>query len=54
MARKRDEEMADPGLRLKIQLRVGGGAIAAPIFARVMSNVLRLLNVPPTNTREAA
>jgi len=33
--------------------RVGGGAIAAPIFARVMSNVLRLLNVPPTNTREA-
>ena len=33
--------------------RVGGGSIAAPIFARVMSNVLRLLNVPPTNTREA-
>ena len=33
--------------------RVGGGAIAAPIFARVMANVLRLLNVPPTYIREA-
>ena len=27
MAPKRDEKMADPGPRLKIQLRVGGGAI---------------------------
>jgi cell division protein FtsI (penicillin-binding protein 3) len=33
--------------------QVGGGSIAAPIFSRVMSNVLRLLSVPPTDTREA-
>jgi len=33
--------------------QVGGGSIAAPIFSRVMANVLRLLSVPPTDTREA-
>ena len=25
----------------------GGGAIAAPVFARVMSGALRVLNIPP-------
>ena len=25
----------------------GGGAIAAPVFARVMAGALRVLNVPP-------
>ncbi len=27
----------------------GGGAIAAPVFSRIMSGALRLLNVPPSN-----
>ena len=25
----------------------GGGAIAAPVFSRVMSSALRVLNIPP-------
>lgn len=28
--------------------QTGGGAIAAPVFSRVMQNALRLLNVPPS------
>jgi cell division protein FtsI (penicillin-binding protein 3) len=32
----------------------GGGAVAAPVFARVMEGALRLLNVPPDNLDEAA
>jgi cell division protein FtsI (penicillin-binding protein 3) len=32
----------------------GGGAIAAPLFSRIMSEALRLLNVPPDNLEEAA
>lgn len=31
----------------------GGGAIAAPVFSRVMSGTLRLLNVPPSDILEA-
>ena len=27
--------------------KFGGGAIAAPVFSRVMQNALRILNVPP-------
>ncbi|MEX0943518.1 MAG: penicillin-binding transpeptidase domain-containing protein [Pseudomonadales bacterium] len=32
----------------------GGGAVAAPVFSRVIAGVLRLLNVPPTLIDEAA
>ena len=32
----------------------GGGTVAAPVFSRVMSGALRLLNVPPDNINEAA
>ena len=31
----------------------GGGAIAAPVFSRVMESALRILNVPPTPDKEA-
>lgn len=31
----------------------GGGAVAAPIFARVIGSALRLLNVPPTRREKA-
>lgn len=31
----------------------GGGAIAAPIFSRIMSGALRLLNVPPNDIKGA-
>ena len=34
--------------------KVGGGAIAAPLFSRVMSGALRLLNVSPGYVGEAA
>ena len=27
--------------------RSGGGAIAAPVFSRVMTGALRILNIPP-------
>ncbi|MBD3647524.1 MAG: penicillin-binding protein 2 [Pseudomonadales bacterium] len=33
--------------------RYGGGAIAAPVFSRIMAGVLRLLNVPPKDILEA-
>jgi cell division protein FtsI (penicillin-binding protein 3) len=32
----------------------GGGAVAAPVFSRVISGALRLLNVPPNSIIEAA
>ncbi len=32
----------------------GGGSVAAPLFSRVMSGALRLLNVPPDAMDEAA
>jgi cell division protein FtsI (penicillin-binding protein 3) len=32
----------------------GGGAIAAPVFSRIMAAALRLLNVPPDEIGEAA
>jgi cell division protein FtsI (penicillin-binding protein 3) len=32
----------------------GGGAVAAPVFARVMAGALRLLNIPPEELDEAA
>ena len=32
----------------------GGGAVAAPVFARVVGGALRLLNVPPDNLGEAS
>jgi cell division protein FtsI (penicillin-binding protein 3) len=32
----------------------GGGAIAAPVFSRIMAAALRLLNVPPDDLGEAA
>lgn len=32
----------------------GGGAVAAPVFSRVIAGVLRLLNVPPSAEDEAA
>ena len=32
----------------------GGGSIAAPVFSRVMSGALRLLNVPPDEFEKAA
>jgi len=31
-----------------------GGAVAAPVFSRVMGGVLRLMNVPPDNWEEAS
>jgi cell division protein FtsI (penicillin-binding protein 3) len=31
----------------------GGGTVAAPVFSRVISGALRLLNVPPNNLNEA-
>jgi len=31
----------------------GGGAVAAPVFSRVISGALRLLNIPPNNMSEA-
>jgi len=34
--------------------KYGGGAIAAPLFSKIMSEALRLLNVPPDNMDEAA
>jgi cell division protein FtsI (penicillin-binding protein 3) len=34
--------------------KYGGGAIAAPLFSKIMSEALRLLNVPPDNLEEAA
>jgi len=30
-----------------------GGEVAAPVFARVMGGVLRLMNVPPDNWEES-
>ncbi|MDZ7686881.1 MAG: penicillin-binding transpeptidase domain-containing protein [Gammaproteobacteria bacterium] len=32
----------------------GGGAVAAPVFARVIAGALRLLNVPPDDPAGAA
>jgi cell division protein FtsI (penicillin-binding protein 3) len=32
----------------------GGGAIAAPVFSKIMAGALRLLNVPPDDLDEAA
>ena len=31
-----------------------GGAVAAPVFSRVMGGVLRLMNIPPDNWEEAS
>lgn len=32
----------------------GGGAVAAPVFSRVMEGIMRLMNVPPESTEEVA
>ncbi len=35
-------------------VKYGGGSIAAPLFSRVLSGALRLMNVPPNNVKKAA